>query len=81
MNQLRYNYNYLVKQHNGYHGAKYVGRHVRNAVLPSTFDEQYEWPRRDSRKLIIGICLLAVVAFVAVFELGLLDGVYLWLMN
>lgn len=73
MNQLHYDYNYLVKQRNGYHGAKYAGRQVANSVLSSAFEERYHWPRRDTRKAIIGICLIAAALFVATFELGVFD--------
>lgn len=56
-------------------------RLINNARLSSTFDEHYQWPRRDSRKGIIGVCLIALAVFVGVIELGLLDGLYLWLTN
>lgn len=56
-------------------------RLISNAKLASTFDEQYDWPPRSQRKLIIGLCLLAVAAFVATFELGAFDGIYLWITN
>lgn len=56
-------------------------RLVSNAKLSSTYDERYEWPRRDTGKLIVAICLIALALFIATFELGMLDGLYLWLTN
>lgn len=69
MTRLEYNYRYIESKRNGYHGAKYAGRQVANSVLSSAYEERYHWPRRDTRKAIIGICLIALAVFIGVLEL------------
>lgn len=68
---MRYDYNYIVRQRHGYHGCQ-----VSNSVRP-VYSNNY-FKRRD-RGLLVGLCVMAIVMFVAVIELGIFDGLYLWL--
>lgn len=58
-------------------------RLISNARLTSTFDERYYFPRRriGFGGALISLCVVAVSLYLLVVEVGLLDGVYLWLTN
>jgi hypothetical protein len=59
------------------------GRAASNAVVPSTYQELYYVPRRrvGFTAVVIAWAAVAVLAYVATFEIGLFDGLYLWLTN
>lgn len=75
MTKLHYNYNYLVKKRNGYRASQ-----VFNSTLPSTYTENYSFPRQQSlfRRAVIALCLIAVALFLAL-DVGAFDGIYIWL--
>lgn len=75
MTKLHYNYNYLVKKRNGYRASQ-----VFNSALPSTYIENYSFPRERSwvRRAIVTLCIAAVVLFL-MLDAGAFDGIYIWL--
>lgn len=79
MTKLEYNYRYVQNKRNGYHGAEYSDRQLANSVRLSTYEERYDWPSPRHRKAIIGLCLVVLVLLIGAVEMGLLDGLYVWL--
>lgn len=76
---INYDFRYIEHKRPGYYGAQYAARQVSDAVRLSTYDEQLSWPSPRHRKAIIGICLITLALLTGVVEMGLLDGIYVWL--
>lgn len=71
--RLNYDYRYVTDRSNGYTKSQ-----LFNSAVPSTYQENYSV--KDDRKFrgaVIGLCLIVVAVFVGVFELGVLDQVYI----
>lgn len=71
--KLDYDYRYVTDQTSGYRKSQ-----LFNSALPSTYRENYSF--RDDRKFrgaLIGMLLIAAALFIAVFEYGVLDQIYI----
>lgn len=62
-------------------GNGYYARQLTNSTRLSTYQEQYSMPRRKGLGAFIGICLIFIVLYVGVLELGVLDSFYVWLIG